>query len=236
MREERPAEGEYRNSIGMRLVSLPAGEFWMGSADGAGARADETPRHRVRLTRPFSLGACEVTAGQYARVLGRAAEGDPDLPAVNVSWDDAVAFCRALSALPDEKAAGRIYRLPTEAEWEYACRAGTTTAYHTGDHLSSRQAQFGQAGPWAVGQGAPNAWGLYDLHGNVWEWCFDAYTADYYRHAPPADPRGLSGGPTRVLRGGGWDAPAADCRSAARRAARPGMRHPAVGFRVAVAE
>ena len=161
------------NSIGIRLKLLPAGTFWMG---------EDLDAHKVTLTQPFYLGVYEVTQEQYERVMGKNPSNfkGPQNPVEKVSWDDAVEFCRKLSELPEEKAAGRIYRLPTEAEWEYACRAGTTTKYSFGDSES----ELGEYG-WfdknsdrkthPVGQKQPNKWGLYDMHGNVWEWCSDWY-------------------------------------------------------------
>src|SRR5262245_38422309 len=156
------------NSIGMKLVRIPAGEFLMGSPDGdREARDDEKPRHRVRITRPFYLGAYEVTQGENRRVMGanpsffsptgpgrdRVKGLDADrLPVEQVTWHQAVAFCRKLSELPAEKKARRAYRLPTEAEWEYACRAGTTTQFAFGDSLSSTQANFNGTYPFG---GAP---------------------------------------------------------------------------------
>jgi formylglycine-generating enzyme required for sulfatase activity len=203
----------------MKLALIPAGEFLMGSPDSdPGARGDEKPQHRVRITRPFYLSTSEVTQGEYQRVMGtnpsffsstgpgkdRVAGLDTArLPVEQARWHDAVDFCRRLSALPRERQAGRSYRLPTEAEWEYACRAGTRTAFHCGTALSSAQANFngnfpcgGAArGPFLARTAearsyAPNAWGLYDLHGNVWEWCQDWYDRDYYRESPAEDPPG----------------------------------------------
>jgi len=153
-----------------------------------------------------------------------------------VSWNDAVEFCRRLSKLPEEKAAGHVYRLPTEAEWEYACRAGTTTEYSFGDFES-------QLGEYAwfngnsdetthpVGQKKANPWGLYEMHGNVWEWCQDWHSADYYGSSPPADPQGPTRGSSRVLRGGSWCCPR-DVRSANRGRVGPDSRGSNVGFRV----
>jgi formylglycine-generating enzyme required for sulfatase activity/outer membrane protein assembly factor BamB len=249
------------NSIGMKLVGIPPGEFLMGSPDtAADALPDEKPRHRVRITRGFYMGVHEVTQGEYERVLGTNpsffSPGGPGkekvagldarrLPAEQVRWADAVEFCRRLSALPAEQKAGRFYRLPTEAEWEYACRAGTKTAFAFGDSLSSRQANFnghhphgGAArGPFlarttVVGSYPPNAFGLYDLHGNVWEWCSDWYGAEYYKHSPVDDPPGPASGSMRVIRGGEWYADGRDCRSAFRYAEIPTGLFYVMGFRV----
>ena len=213
------------NSIGMKLVPIPAGEFLMGSPDSDDrALSQEKPRHRVRITRPFCLGVCEVTQGQYERVMGRNPSrypGDPQRPVESVSWNDAVEFCRRLGELPEEKAAGAVYRLPTEAEWEYACRAGAATRYCFGDDkerladyawyladwpmLSPGNPAAAAPGqkiePHPVGLKKPNAWGLYDMHGNVWEWCADWY-APYTGESSEDDPIGPASGSTRVVRGG----------------------------------
>ena len=164
----------------------------------------------------------------------------------------AVEFCRKLSALPEERAAGRVYRLPTEAEWEYACRAGTQTPFHYGDSLSSHQANFkgtvpygdGEKGPFLkrttpVGSFTPNAFGLYDMHGNVWEWCLDWYQVNTYEKssaggATLADPIGPDYGTSRSIRGGGWYSDATDCRSAFRYSDHPDGIFYVLGMRVVV--
>jgi formylglycine-generating enzyme required for sulfatase activity len=216
------------NSIGMVLIHIPAGEFLMGTPENDPSKAwDEIP-HRVRISTPFFMGKYEVTQSQYQKVMGKnpsycAKLPNPEQhPVEQVSWDDAVAFCRALSELPDEKAAGRSYRLPTEAEWEYACRAGTTTAYHFGSDPNdlSKYALFGghKAGVWVtqkVGIKLPNAWGLHDMHGNVWEWCSDEY-GPYRVETEVVDPQGPDTGVGKVARGGSWDYGAVKCRSAQR--------------------
>ena len=167
-------------------------------------------------------------------------------PVEQVSWEDAVEFCQRLSALPEEKKAGRVYRLPTEAEWEYACRAGTKTAYSFGSQLNGRQANcdgtvpYGtdMKGPYlkeksAVGTYPANAWGLYDMHGNVWEWCSDRYGA--YPAGSVTDPSGPATGSFRVIRGGCWADDAVDCRSAFRLRRGPSDRIiGGLGFRVAL--
>src|SRR5262249_53695278 len=137
------------NSLGMKLARIPAGKFQMGSPEAEAERDPEEVQHEVAITRPFYLGVSEVTQDQYQQLLGKNPSffqgkngGGPDFPVDQVQWADAVAFCAKLSALPEEKKAGRTYRLPTEAEWEYACRAGTKTAFHGGDALSSAQANF----------------------------------------------------------------------------------------------
>jgi formylglycine-generating enzyme required for sulfatase activity len=249
------------NSIGMKLVLIPAGKFMMGTPATEAERDAIEVQHEVEITRPFYLGVYEVTQEQYAKLMGK---NNPfnrgsrfkgaDRPVENIRWNHAVEFCKRLSARPEEKKAGRVYRLPTEAEWEYACRAGTTTPFHYGDSLSSKQANFngdypyGKAGkgPYLrqtskVGSYRPNAWGLYDMHGNVQEWCSDYYDPDYYRNSPKKDPKGPAKGvlPTdykdfyRVVRGGSWLDEGRGCRSAYRFRAMPHDGYQIVGFRVA---
>ncbi|MDB4622040.1 formylglycine-generating enzyme family protein, partial [Rubripirellula sp.] len=224
-----------RNSIGMKLKSLPPGKFMMGDANGD---IDETP-HEVTLTQSFQMGIYEVTQAEYARVMGIGNNlsnfTGGNNPVDNVSWEDAVDFCRKLSELPAEKAAGRVYRLPTEAEWEYACRAGTTTKYSFGDDSSELgdYAWFdGNSGrrTHPVGGKKPNAWGLYDMHGNIFEWCQD-WCGSYPGHAV-TNPSGPTSGSSRVYRGGSWDYAAEGCRSAIRFWDYPSFRDYNGGFRV----
>jgi formylglycine-generating enzyme required for sulfatase activity len=229
------------NSIGMKLVLIPAGEFQMGAADGeSGANPDEKPQHRVRITKPFYLGVCEVTQAEYVRVMGRNPSNfkgkDGLLPVESVSWEEAQDFCRKLSGLPDEQRASAVYRLPTEAEWEYACRAGTETAYGLVEHADKLR-EFAWCGEDSasqtnpVGQKKPNAWGLYDVHGNVWEWCADWY--GNYLASAVEDPTGPITGSERVHRGGAWHSSAEFCRSAKRSDAPLDFRNDGLGFRVA---
>lgn len=236
------------NSLGMKLVLIPDGSFAMGSPDHEmGRRANEGPRHDVTLTRAFYLGTFPVTQGQYRAVMqaNPAKFAGPDLPVEFVSWEEAVAFCRKLSELTEEKQAGRRYRLPTEAEWEYACRAGTLTPFFFGDSLGQAQANFDCQFPYGTGEpGIPvqrttpsntypaNHFGLHDMHGNVWEWCADWLDAEYYRHSPKRDPQGPPKGLFRVLRGGSWRNHAVFCRSAARNGMAPTCRDNCTGFRV----
>jgi formylglycine-generating enzyme required for sulfatase activity len=245
------AAGEIDNSIGMRLVRVPAGHFSMGSTkDEAGRDPNEGPVHKVEISRTFYLGKFEVTQEQYWEVMrknpsyfcstgkGRDAVQDLDtrqLPVDSVSWENAVEFCRRLSGRLEEKRVGRKYRLPTEAEWEYACRAGTSTPFHFGTHCEGSQANCDAAGlkrTCRVGFYPPNAWGLFDMHGNVWEWCHDWYDKDYYRHSEKKDPRGpAEERDQHVLRGGSWHNTAAFCRAAVRYSfAEP----PYMGLRVAL--
>jgi formylglycine-generating enzyme required for sulfatase activity len=259
-------EAPIRNSIGMVLKRLPAGSFVMGdvaASSGIGnvsastgmgesgmSGRSETHEHDVTLTKEFYIGVYEVTQEQYQQVTGGNPSGFKGSrePVENVSWEEAVEFCKRLSELPEEKEAGRVYRLPTEAEWEYACRASTTTTFSFGDDESmlGEYAWFGEnlsSSRHPVGKKKPNAWGLYDMHRNVWEWCTDWY-GDYPKGAV-TDPVGPTEGSLRVLRGGGWYFGAVDCRSASRFGASPtpassdelpapGDRRISYGFRVAL--
>ncbi len=249
----RPCVPEITNSIGMRSVLIPPGTFWMGSEDGEDwRRSDERPRHEVEITRPFWLGVTPVTQAQYRRVTRRspsyfAATGQgahrvtgvvtDDFPVECVSWEDAVEFCRRLSARAAEARAGRVYRLPTEAEWEYACRAGLASHdFHFGPTLDGSLANFWPSGPartCPVASYPPNAWGLYDMHGQVWEWCHD--WNDHTGYGPAGrrrDPQGAEAGVFHVMRGGCWSSEAEACRSAQRGAGALGRRDTNGGFRV----
>ncbi len=234
---------------GSGFVRIPAGEFMMGSRDGSG---DERPVHRVRISRSFEMGKFEVTQAQWEAVMGsnRAAHAEPEkesvalgepvvssnpshfkgstLPVENVSWDDVQQFLRRLNRLDSR----HTYRLPTEAEWEYACRAGSTKGYAGSlDRVAWYQANSGgQTQP--VGQKQPNAWGLYDMHGNVLEWVQDWYGHDYYGNSPATDPQGPKSGSYRVYRGGSWYASAADCQAAFRSFDLPGNRYYSLGLRL----
>jgi formylglycine-generating enzyme required for sulfatase activity len=273
-------EREITNSIGMRLVRIPPGKFTMGSPAGGEDRFDnEGPQHEVEITQKFWLGVTEVTQRQFKAVMGfnpsyfstdgeekpgeeykhaRPAGGKDkvsgkstdDYPVENVSWDEAVEYARKLSARPEEQRAGRLYRLPTEAEWEYACRGGARSSYqvfHFGNSLSSAQANFDGNYPYGdAGKGdylqstckvssyRANKFGLHDMHGNVWEWCADWFGEDYYATSPRRDPPGPSEGSLRVIRGGSWDRSGRFCRSAGRAGSAPELRGSALGFRVAL--
>jgi formylglycine-generating enzyme required for sulfatase activity len=287
----------FAESIGIKIVPIPAGEFFMGSSpeqveqmlklfpDMKKEYLDvEQPRHRDQITRIQGLSAHEVTLGQFRKFVddtgykteaerdGKGGEGydfdkkkwvqDPkftwrnpgfeqsdDHPVVNVSWNDATEFCRWLS-----RKDGRDYRLPTEAEWEYCCRAGSETLYSNGDdperlartgnvadaRFKARFPEFitisaddGFVFTAPVGRYEPNAWGLYDMHGNVWEWCLDFYDAAYYKNSATADPRGPSSAASRVVRGGSWGSSGWGCRSAFRNGIAPVLRSIYPGFRVA---
>ncbi len=237
------------NSIGMKLVYIPAGSFMMGSGDSAAQLTEEYgkltfaaefPKHEVRISKGFWMGQTEVTQGQYKSVMnaqpwsGRSlVQEDANSPAVSVRWEDSVEFCRKLS-----QQEGKTYRLPTEAEWEYACRAGTTTRFSFGDSDASL-GDYAWFRSWAtsgysrsVGQKKPNPCGLYDMHGNVWEWCSDWYKDDYYAEAPSDEPKGPSSGERRCLRGGSWLNNLSNLRCSYREGALPGIRNSLVGFRV----
>jgi len=297
------------NSLGMKFVLIPAGEFMMGSEESADSLAlsfpqydrkrfmalgDEAPVHKVRITKTFYLGQHEVTVSQFRRFLeasgytpeseadgtggygynpfyapaksarGDAFEGrDPkyswrnpgfqqgdDHPVVNITWNDAVAMCKWLS-----ETEGKTYRLPSEAEWEYAARAGTATRYHTGNDPQSllkaanvfdaeatenweKWAGYALAGSDGfaftspVGSYSPNAFGLYDMHGNVWEWTADWHDDHYYAHSPLDDPKGPVTGTVRVRRGGSWHTWAFYARSSYRNWNAPDTRYTLVGMRL----
>ncbi len=226
------------NSVGMRLTLIPSGEFVMGSPDSESERGADEVRHRVTISRPFYLGVYEVTQAEYKSVTGRnpSAHKGPTNPVEQVNWDEANEFCRKLSELPAEKAAGHRYRLPTEAEWEYACRAGTTTAYGFGNdkvllhEFGWFSGNSGVTRLHPVGRKKPNAWGLYDMHGNVWEWCHDWYGPFTNDHV--VDPTGPTSGDVRVDRGGSWHYIGRFCRSASRYRFTPAQRISVLGFRV----
>ena len=254
--EPKPEKGDViSNSIGMKLVYIPKttpGTFRMGSPKEEKDRKEDEDEHEVEITKGFYLGMYEVTQGEYETVMKEnpsyfSAQGDGNakvkgldtsrFPVENVSYEDAKTFCAKLSEVPEEKQKKRLYRLPTEAEWEYACRGGAAskTPFHFGKSISPEQANFnnklGQT--CEVGSYKPNGFGLYDMHGNVWEWCSDWYAADYYGKSPRRDPQGSSsGGSSRVFRGGGWKDPASYCTAAFRYPSAPANTFPSVGFRL----
>jgi len=303
------------NSIGMKMVEIPAGEFMMGAEEERTETLnafpycdpkwleEEFPRHRVRITKSFYMGQYEVTLNEFLKFYqdanykveaerdGKPSWGyenghliestrfrpwDPiawkielDHPVIYVTWNDAVAFCEWLS-----KKEGKTYRLPTEAEWEYACRAGTNRRYHFGDDpeelawfanaadndLKMEYEKLGEKSvvvkfdnghktdttipfpflsrrdgyPWTapVGKFRPNAFALYDMHGNAWEWCSDWYDENYYKNSPTDDPQGPSGGVTHVARGGGFYDTPVSLRCASRFDGSPSDRYFSNGFRV----
>jgi formylglycine-generating enzyme required for sulfatase activity len=193
------------NGVTMKLVLIRPGKFMMGSPDSElGHEPDEGPQHEVVISKPFYMGVTEVTQAQYEAVMGTNPSDfkGPTNPVDKVSWNEAVEFCRRLS----EKTRKTV-RLPTEAEWEYACRAGSKTRFSFGDSdsiLGDYAWYRSNSGskPHPVGQKKPNAWGLYDMHGNVWEWCADRYGP--YSSEASTDPQGAGSGSARVVRGGSW--------------------------------
>jgi formylglycine-generating enzyme required for sulfatase activity len=249
------AQQEYTNSVGMRFVRIPAGSFTMGSPDSdREAAADEKPAHRVTLSKPYYLGKFEVTQTQWAAVMGSSpytgSRSNPyyDLPGmaerlrkpdkpVTVSWNEAQEFLRRLN----QKEGHSRYRLPTEAEWEYAARAGTSTAYSFGDDRGQLglHAWYGEdfttGSPHPVGRKLPNAWGLHDVHGNVWEWVQDWYR-DRYEAVAVTDPPGPASGSGRVVRGGSWHVSAGGWRSAHRKEYSADYRGISIGFRALIEE
>jgi formylglycine-generating enzyme required for sulfatase activity len=244
-------------------VLVPAGQFTFGSATSEAGRDEDEREQRVTISKPMLVGAYEVTQRQYVKVMGKnpsyfskggdgskalkGIENTDDFPVEQVTWDDATEFCRKLPKLASEKAAWRGYRLLTEAEWEYACRAGTKTPFSSGELLSPNEANVDGDRPYlnspdgptlkrttAVGSYKSNAFGLYDMHGNVWEW-----VADRYAERPMSglmdnyvDPTGPVNGEQRVVRGGGYLGDVALCRSASRRDRDPDYSNKSTGFRV----
>ena len=229
----------------MDLVKIPAGTFMMGSPVGEKNRENDEGQVPVTLTKPFELGKHQVTQAQWKSVMGTEPwKGQQVIPvyndpATNVAYFDAVEFCATLTAIERDYeilSADEEYRLPTEAEWEYACRAGTTTAFSFGDDESklSEYAWFsdntvGEEHAHKVGLNKPNPWGLYDMHGNVWEWCSDWYGEEL---SSGVDPVGPEGGSDRVVRGGSFWSFQGDCRSAYRNYRDPSGRGSYLGFRV----
>jgi len=255
------------DGVTMKLVRIEAGEFMMGSklspedvakrfvskakikfsvSSAIGWLSDEHPRHQVAIGSQFYMGVTEVTQAQWEAVMntrpwqdegGYFVKSSANNAASWISWDDATAFCIALS-----KKAGRTVRLPTEAEWEYACRADTRTLYSFGDDPSKvgdyawcygNASDKGEEYAHSVGVKKPNAWDLYDMHGNVWEWCSDWY-ADSYASMDALDPKGPATGTERVQRGGSWDYESVRCRAADRSSYPPDRRIDDFGFRVVV--
>ncbi len=269
---------EIENSIKMKLVRIKPGKFKMGSPAEEKDRSTDEEQHDVEITKEFWLGIHEVTQGEFKAVMdynpsyfSKAGEGKPgdkyeysqpaggkekvpadtsDFPMENVSYAEAVEFCKKLTA--KEKGSGRLYRLPTEAEWEYACRGGVTS-YQVfnpfGNSLSFKDANFDWRYPYGdgdkkeqdskstckVGSYRVNDFGLFDMHGNVWEWCSDWYDKDYYGKSPPTNPPGpLAEGSDRVFRGGGWYDDGRSCRSASRDWNSPSFRRHLLGLRAAL--
>ncbi len=214
-----------KTASGMEMVLIPAGRFLMGADDGP---IDVKPAHPVNVD-AFLMDRSEITQAVFERIMGKnpSRRKHPQNPVEQVTWADAIKFCNARSSQEglkpcydvqthecDFSASG--YRLPTEAEWEYACRAGTTNRFYFGDQSDALKSHAwfegnSDAKEHPVAHWQPNGWGLYDMTGNVWEWCNDFYGAKYYRQSPPENPRGPSEGEKRVLRGGAWSSKAEDC-------------------------
>ncbi len=250
LKQAAPAPQIVTTKGGMEMVLIPAGHFKMG---GAGGKKDELPQREIELD-AFLIDRYEVTQGNFGKfdpINGSHFKG-PDRPVEMVRWDDAALYCNkrsleeGLTPCYNEETfacnyAASGYRLPTEAEWEYACRAGAATDYSFGDddRQLSQYAWFAdnsnkQTHP--VGQKKPNGWGLYDMYGNVAEWCNDVYAPSYSTEGSDSNPHGPAEGPKRVLRGGAWNSPAGDCRSASRVGETPGSEdacfaRDAIGFR-----
>jgi len=241
-------ERVFENRLGMTFVLIPAGTFIMGSPIEEAHRDISEVQHPVTISEPFYLQRTEVTVDQWRSIMGRRwlarKRGTGDMPVVRVSWHDCHKFIRKLNRLTGEQ-----YRLPTEAQWEYAARAGSSTAYFWGNKIDCSRAMyannprkhddcvgaFSRAGkksgqPAPVESFAPNAWGLYDMHGNVWEWCVDLF--DSYEAVSTVDPCETESGRDRVRRGGSWFSSGPACRSANRAYAHPMSRLQNTGFRL----
>jgi formylglycine-generating enzyme required for sulfatase activity len=259
--EDKELPSDFTNTLGMKFKLIPSGKFRMGSSQeeidhflGMSSGDDvlklmlqsEGPEHEVEITKPFYMGTTEITVGQFWQFIEASPKYDvgddrwkepgfyqsDDYPVVWVSWQNAVDFCNWLS-----KKEGRTYHLPTEAEWEYGCRAGETgTRYSYGDDDAQLEdyAWFHHhsgAGTRRVGEKKPNAWGLYDMHGNVFELCQDWHDLNYYKSSTVKDPMGPAG-TSRVTRGGGWNYQLVFCRTAFRSWVQPDERRDCIGFRV----
>ena len=232
--------------LNFEMMPIPAGTFVMGSPDDEKDRdvtGNEGPQTTVTITKPFWLGKTEVTQSQWKVVMGNnpsSFKGD-DLPVEMVSWNDATAFCKKLNEMKrDTLPAGYHYTLPTEAQWEYACRAGTVTPFYFGDDPDyvglERYAWYAgksSSKTHPVGEKLPNGWGLHDMHGNVWEWCLNRIS-DSYPGGNVSDPQGPQGGSSRVFRGGCYYSDGGLCRSAYRYGFLPVDTSSSLGFRVAL--
>ncbi|WP_167528005.1 formylglycine-generating enzyme family protein [Desulfosarcina alkanivorans] len=240
-------EQKVHNSLGMEFVLVPAGMFLMGSPLDEAYRSPSEVQHPVTISRPFYMQTTEVTVDQWRAVMGRRflarKKGSGDMPVVKVSWYDCKKFIRKLNRMT-----GDLYLLPTEAQWEYAARAGSETPYFWGSQIDCSRAMFAnnpmkydacvgvhQASgrPKPVKSYPPNAWGLYDMHGNVWEWCEDRFGR--YGAVSMVDPCETESGKDRVRRGGSWFGPGYSCRSANRAYGHPMSRLQNTGFRLVMA-
>ncbi len=236
------AQKRFTNHLGMEFVYIPPGTFVMGSPETEVGRLADEKQHQVTLTTGYYLQTTEVTQGQWQAVMGNNPSKfkgcGPDCPVENVSWEDAQKFILQLNLLDSINQ----YRLPTEAEWEYACRAGTTTCYSWGDAPDCNKANYGNSPltgqckgispgkPSPVGSYQANPWGVYDMHGNVWEWCEDLYGE--YESAVVKDPKGPAQGINRCLRGGAYFDPVTSSRTANRCWDPPDYRVQDIGFRL----
>jgi len=232
-----PGKPYLNPALKLELATIPAGSFVMGSSYLDSSRRDDEVLHRVILTRSFWLGRTPVTQAQYEAVMGTNPSHfkGSDFPVETVSWDDAMTFCRKLTE--QERAAGRLsagfaFTLPTEAQREYACRAGTDGRYAGPLNEIAWYSGNSDERVHAVGEKQPNAWGLYDMQGNVWEWCADWY--GNYEAEAANDPAGPARGRSRVYRGGAWFHSADLCRSSARFKTEPDYRGSLLGFRIAL--
>ncbi len=238
----------FTNSISMKFVYIPPGTFMMGSPENEPERHNNETQHNVKLTKGFYMQTTEVTQGQWKAIMGNNPSHFKDCgdncPVEMVSWDDAQVFIRKLN----QKEGTNKYRLPTESEWEYAARAGTKMTFAFGNCLSTSQANYDGNYPLkgcskgtfrkktvSVGSFSPNVRGLYDIHGNVKEWCQDVYTGDYQSRSV-TEYTGSGGGSTRIFRGGSWSYEARDCRSANRDNFSPDNRVDDLGFRLVRSE
>ena len=219
---------ELGKDVKLEMLLIPAGKFLMGSPATEKGRYTNETQHEVTLTKPFYMGKNEVTQEQWQALMGNnpSRNKGAKLPVTNVSWNECQDFIKKLNA-----SAKGGYRLPYEAEWEFACRAGTTTAYSYGDNLTKSDANIDGDSIKAVGGYKPNAFGLYDVHGNVWEWCEDWY--DDYPAGAVTDPKGLGTGTSRVLRGGSFFFNESLARSSSRGSFSPTIRNGSNGFRLA---
>ena len=252
-------DSTFTNTIGMKLKLIPAGTFMMGSPVTEKDRKSNETQHEVTISKAFYMQTTEVTQGQWKALMGTepwkgrvaAVKEDANRPAAYISWVDAVAYCKNLS---DKES--KTYRLPTEAEWEYACRAGTETTWFSGNDQTKLSKHSWYAIPRTkaeqklriekvisgehvdglyfqqVGLRTPNTFGLFDMHGNVGEWCQDFYGEDYYKQSPKRDPLGPAAGSFRVCRGGAWLLFASQCRSAFRHKQTADTRGASLGFRL----
>jgi len=240
--QEKDPPKEFTNSVGMKFVWIPPGSFMMGSPKEEEGRMDDEVQHKVTLTKGFYMGVHLVTQEQWQAVMGNNpsffGKGEKNLPVECVTWNHCQDFCKKSRAKDKSP-----YRLPTEAEWEFCCRAGTTTVFSFGDSISADQANFngdeiyGKGKPGLrrkkttpVGSFAANAWGLFDMHGNVWQWCQDFDGA--YPRNDVVDPQGPMAGKERMMRGGCWGLGPVYLRSACRYHLQPGWGDDAIGLRV----